>query len=286
MAQSIQYLYEFGPFRLDIAKRRLLRDGQVVQLTPKCFDILLTLVERSGEVVSKDELITRVWPDSFVEEGNLTYSVSMLRQALGERAGERQYILTAPGRGYQFVETVKPLLNERAGAEVTERTLSAPVSKAKEAANGQESVSVKEPASERLLDDSSINAVAQHKRKLMIAVAALVIAASGISYWLYKLILGKGSPTNLAEPFHRMRMTRLTTTGQARVAAISPDGKYVAYAMGGPSQQGLWLRHIATGSDTEIVPTAPVNYTVLTFSPDGNFIYFLRVESLEGWNPL
>ena len=106
MVQQPQHLYEFGRYRLDAAKRLLLRESEVVQLTPKCFEILLALVESSGEVISKDHLIERVWPDSFVEEGNLTYNISILRKALGEHAGEHQYIVTVPGRGYQFVTPV------------------------------------------------------------------------------------------------------------------------------------------------------------------------------------
>ena len=66
MVQQAQHLYEFGRYRLDAAKKLLLREGEVVQLTPKCFEILLALVESGGEVVSKDHLIERVWPDSFV----------------------------------------------------------------------------------------------------------------------------------------------------------------------------------------------------------------------------
>ena len=106
------YFYEFGPFRIDPIKRLLLRDGQVAPLKPKCFDILLALVENSGKVIEKDDLMRRVWPDSFVEEGNLTYNVSILRKALGERAGEHQYIATIPGRGYRFVASVNGPRNE------------------------------------------------------------------------------------------------------------------------------------------------------------------------------
>lgn len=83
-----------------------MREGETVHLTPKSFDILLALVESSGEVIEKEELMKRVWPDSFVEEGNVTYNVSVLRKALGERANEHQYIVTVPGRGYQFVANV------------------------------------------------------------------------------------------------------------------------------------------------------------------------------------
>lgn len=89
-----------------------MREGEVLPLTPKCFDILQALVECSGQVVSKERLIEQVWPDSFVEEGNLTYNISMLRKALGEKASEHQYIVTIPGRGYQFSATVRELSDE------------------------------------------------------------------------------------------------------------------------------------------------------------------------------
>ncbi|HEY8412373.1 MAG TPA: winged helix-turn-helix domain-containing protein, partial [Pyrinomonadaceae bacterium] len=95
--------YEFGRFRLNVAERVLLREGELVPLTPKVFDILLTLVESSGQVVSKDDLMKRVWPNTFVEEGNLTQNISLLRKALGETPGGVQFIETVPRRGYRFV---------------------------------------------------------------------------------------------------------------------------------------------------------------------------------------
>src|SRR6185369_9880918 len=79
------------------------REGEVVPLTPKVFDILLTLVENSGQVVSKEDLMKRVWPSTFVEEGNLTQNISLLRKALGETPGGVQFIETVPRRGYRFV---------------------------------------------------------------------------------------------------------------------------------------------------------------------------------------
>src|SRR5215470_17982367 len=107
MAQEAQQLYEFGTFRIDATRRLLLRNGDAVPLTPKCLDLLLALVESSGEVVSKDRMIERVWPDTFVEDNNLTYNISVLRKALGEHAGEHHYIVTVPTRGYRFVTPVR-----------------------------------------------------------------------------------------------------------------------------------------------------------------------------------
>jgi Tol biopolymer transport system component/DNA-binding winged helix-turn-helix (wHTH) protein len=282
MGQPAQHLYEFGSFRLDVGKRLLMRDGEVVQLTPKCFDILLALVENSAEVLCKDKLIARVWPDSFVEEGNLTYNISILRKVLGERAGEHHYIATIPGQGYQFVANVKDLMNQRADLLAAEHS---PTS-LRDTSRGSEGGLLREEAGARSPKESFLSSIVHHKRRLMIVAVVMVIAAAGISFGLYKLINGNQSRRNLAEPFQKMKIIRLTTTGKATVAAISPDGKYVVHAMGTRSQQSLWLRHIATGSDKEIVPTDRVNYSTLTFSPDGNYICFLRWESVGGWNPL
>ena len=112
MGQQNNRSYEFGRFRLNTAERVLLREGELVSLTPKVFDILLTLVENSGQVVSKEDLMKRVWPDTYVEEGNLTQNISLLRKALGETPGGVQFIETVPRRGYRFVaETSEPSNN-------------------------------------------------------------------------------------------------------------------------------------------------------------------------------
>src|SRR6266853_1389390 len=106
MVKTEKHFYEFGPFRVDAMKRRLLRDGQIVPLTPKAFDTLLVLIENSGQVVEKDDLMEKVWPGIAVEENNLTQNVSALRKALGERRDEPQYILTVSGLGYRFIASV------------------------------------------------------------------------------------------------------------------------------------------------------------------------------------
>jgi DNA-binding winged helix-turn-helix (wHTH) protein/TolB-like protein len=99
--------YTFGPFRLDITKRLLLQDGEPIHLVPKAFDTLLVLVENQGCVIDKTKLIEKVWPDSFVEEINLTVYISMLRKILGDSPNEHQYIVTSPRRGYSFVAPVR-----------------------------------------------------------------------------------------------------------------------------------------------------------------------------------
>jgi TolB-like protein/DNA-binding winged helix-turn-helix (wHTH) protein/Tfp pilus assembly protein PilF len=97
-------IYEFGPFRLEPAERKLLRDSEIVELTPKAFDTLLLLVRNSGRLLGKDELISRVWPETFVEEGSLSNNIFVLRKALGENPS---YIETVPRRGYRFIGAVR-----------------------------------------------------------------------------------------------------------------------------------------------------------------------------------
>src|ERR1700728_3956797 len=102
-------VYEFGPFRMDPDKQVLLRDGQLIAVTPKAFETLLVLVRRGREVVSKDELLKEVWPDSFVEEANLSQHIFKLRKALGDTHEGERYIIPLPGRGYRFAVPVRTI---------------------------------------------------------------------------------------------------------------------------------------------------------------------------------
>jgi len=104
MATSADKLYEFGEWRLDPAEHLLLRNGSTVPLGPKVFDTLLLLVESAGRLVTKDEFMNRVWPDSFVEDLALTQNISQLRKVLGN--GDAPVIETVPKRGYRFVLSV------------------------------------------------------------------------------------------------------------------------------------------------------------------------------------
>jgi DNA-binding winged helix-turn-helix (wHTH) protein/tetratricopeptide (TPR) repeat protein len=102
-------VYEFGPFRMDPYKQILLRGGQVIAVTPKAFETLLVLVRSRGEVVSKEELLKEIWPDSFVEEANLSQHIFKLRKALGDTLEGERYIVTLPGRGYRFAVPVRKI---------------------------------------------------------------------------------------------------------------------------------------------------------------------------------
>src|SRR5262245_21119271 len=121
MAHVAKHLYAFGPFRVDALKRVLLNHGKPISLQPKAFDTLLVLVENSGKLVEKDSLMKALWPDTFVEEANLSQNVSLLRKALGESPGDHRYIVTVPGRGYSFVAPVTLSESEEVGLGLKER---------------------------------------------------------------------------------------------------------------------------------------------------------------------
>jgi DNA-binding winged helix-turn-helix (wHTH) protein len=140
-------LYEFGPFRLNIAERMLLRGGETVPLTPKAVDILVLLVERSGHLLEREELLKAAWADSFVEEANLTVSISALRKALGEQDNGQQYIETVPKRGYRFVADVRKFSSLDEEIITCEWTTSSIVIEKEQETNDDET---------RLIDQSSI----------------------------------------------------------------------------------------------------------------------------------
>ena len=121
MSKPTRLLYEFGPFLLDATEQLLLRDGRPIPLKPKLFDLLLVLVENSGHVVDKNGLMSKVWPDTFVEESNLTVSIFELRKALGDGRNNHSYIETVPRRGYRFVATVTKAMNGGVGRVAAKR---------------------------------------------------------------------------------------------------------------------------------------------------------------------
>jgi TolB-like protein/Flp pilus assembly protein TadD len=118
MSSADLHIYKFGEFRIEAAKRMLLRNGDPVPVTPKVFDTLLHLVQRQGDTVEKDDLMRAVWPDTVVEENNLNQNISALRRVMGERRGESRYILTGPGKGFRFIATVEVIEAALAGPQV------------------------------------------------------------------------------------------------------------------------------------------------------------------------
>ncbi len=123
MPPETKALYEFGKFRCDPREHLLLSEGKPVSLSPKSFEILVALVQSNGRLLTKNELMQQVWPDSFVEEANLTVNISALRRALGETPGGQQYIETVPKLGYRFVAAVIESRNDTAPAPSAQASL-------------------------------------------------------------------------------------------------------------------------------------------------------------------
>ena len=167
--------FRFAGFELDGAKRLLLREGKPVALNSKTFDLLFALVEHSGEVLSKGELMDKVWPDQFVEEGNLKVQVSTLRKILRERADEHRYIVTVPGRGYTFVAELSA---EASGEIVIEsQSLSHII------------VENKETIADVFIDKRENAAITlswvSKKRGFIVAMSVLILAVGGFGFWFF-----------------------------------------------------------------------------------------------------
>jgi DNA-binding winged helix-turn-helix (wHTH) protein len=159
-------LYAFGEFRIDVKSRVLRRGEEPIALTPKAFEVLLSLIRHSGKVVSKDELIQTVWPDSFVEESNLTQTVFMLRKALHETSNQR-YILTVQGRGYRFAPDVTAVPPNGNGS-VLDKSLPSVVERE---ARTQPAADAQVPAS-------------RTRTRAAVAFALLTLVAVGLVLWL------------------------------------------------------------------------------------------------------
>ena len=117
-------IFQFGEFQIDVLARTLRREEEIVTLNRRAFDVLLYLVQNPGRVLTRDELLKNVWPDTFVDENSLAQSISALRRALEEKPGDNSFIVTLPGRGYQFVSAVTVVVPESLSV-ATDATLAA-----------------------------------------------------------------------------------------------------------------------------------------------------------------
>ena len=181
MGEETRRFYEFGPFRIDAAERMLLRDGQPVPLTPKAFDALLLLVESGGRTIETNDLMNRLWPESFVEEGNLKVTIFKLRKALGESSDREQYIETIPRRGYRFVAPVKESEEPGIRLMVEKRTTSHVLIE-------QEEERIEQPAESTPARQASASRRFTPLKKAL-AVVALVVAL-GAAIVCYKVLSG------------------------------------------------------------------------------------------------
>ena len=120
MSSNTGHILQFKDFTIDIDQRVLLREGLPVALAPKVFETLLVLVENPGRIVLKEELMKRLWPDTFVEEANLTFNIQQLRKSLGDSARSPIYIQTIARRGYRFIAAVEPVSSDTGEVQNTD----------------------------------------------------------------------------------------------------------------------------------------------------------------------
>jgi len=188
MAPQAKQLYEFGQFRLDPQERLLLRDGEPVPLTPKAFDMLLALVENSGRLLEKEELMRRLWPDSFVEEGSLAQNVSLLRKALGE-SDDQKFIETVTRSGYRFIASVKGVQDD---AEIIVREHS----RASIAVEGNQEPAISESyvesgqagAQKALEPDRPASWMLRQKRHRAVLIASLALAVVVAAFLISRVL--------------------------------------------------------------------------------------------------
>jgi Tol biopolymer transport system component/DNA-binding winged helix-turn-helix (wHTH) protein len=231
-------LFEFGPYSLDSQRRVLKNRGDLVPLNSKAFDLLLALVEENGRIVEKDELIKRLWPDSFVEEGNLSVQVSALRKALGETPNDHQYIVTVPGRGYRFAESVK----------VMEK--------------GRDLVVVEDGRPGR----------AKKRFHVWIGLVVASIIAAAIVVWLGFFTGARKTSASLPKIF-----PITSFPGKEIHPSFSPDGNQLAYAWNGEKGDNfdIYVQLIGAGGPVRLTHHPDPEFSP-AWSPDGRYIAFIR----------
>lgn len=174
--------FRFSEFELDVTKRQLLRDGEPVSLSPKTLDLLVVLVESRGEVLTKDELLEKVWPDQIIEEGNLKVHVSALRKAFQQVGNDHRFIVTVPGRGYSFVADLENLSNDEVIVE-THRYSTIVTEQSESIDNGD--------LDARQLIPRPTYSLITKGRAVIISLSILIVAAC-LVIWLYP----RGTPVS------------------------------------------------------------------------------------------
>ena len=184
MSKQPSRVYEFGPFRLNVTERLLQRSDAEVPLTPKVVDTLVVLVENSGHVLGKDELMSELWPDSFVEESSLTQNISLLRKALSENGNGEQYIETIPKRGYRFVARVHEIVPAAGELLIQERTSTHIVIEEQTDSGAHAAIAA---------TASSFNPSSAQRRKFGYAVAVILILILAVPVFYYVAVRNRAS---------------------------------------------------------------------------------------------
>jgi len=240
--------YEFDDFRLDAGHLMLYRSNEVVPLTPKVVETLLALVERSGDIVSKEELMDRLWAGTAVEESNLSQNLYILRKTLGSQANGQPYIETFRRRGYRFNGAIRSSIDTEAAVATQTKAVTA-------------------------IQDA--NPVPGLRTRIYLIGTGALLAIALVVFFGSKL-RSVESERRGPSPGSGIKMTRLTPDQNISSAAISPDGKYLAYDLFANGKHSLWLKDISSDSSTEIMPVDNAAYFDIRFAPDGSQIYYSK----------
>ena len=272
--------YSFGPFVVDRVKRTLSRAGRPVPITSKTFDVLVVLLEHRDHIVSKDELLTRVWPDTAVNENNLTRQISSLRRVLGQRPDQHEFVVTVPGHGYRFVASVQPLPEATAEApsdaapaagvhEVLSRDPSEPWVDVEESRAGAEPAP--EPSSP--VETDTVDAAVSNTLQERLPVAGTLVAASCavLAIVVIGILLRPADPS----PLVRRTLQRVTYDEAAlpRDAAWAPDGQWLVYASNRAGNGDLWKQRPGDPDPVRLTTSDAIE-SQPHWSPDGQSIVF------------
>ena len=257
-------VYQFGPFRLEARTRLLLRDDVLVPITPKAAETLVVLVENSGSIVTKEELLSAVWPDTAVEATNLTQNISLLRKALGDDPEGHSYIETIPKRGYRFRAPVQQLAETPA-----QPAMPAPLP-APSQAMPPSPPSFPQPAMPPppALSSQAVSRVRRGVRLAWLALGA-VLLTGGILSALHFRNIGVGEPLEI-----------VPLSGEAGMQvypAFSPDGSQVAFSWDGEEHNNLdiYIRPVGSGERMRLTTDSSPD-CFPAWSPDGSAIAFRR----------
>jgi DNA-binding winged helix-turn-helix (wHTH) protein/Tol biopolymer transport system component len=266
----------FGQFELDLSDQKLLRRGLPVRLENQPFQILAALLEHPGEVVSREDLRSSLWPDgTYVEfDEGLNTAVKKLRYALGDTADNPTFVETIPRRGYRFIAPVTGDVSAARSA-ISKAPALPQHGDESQGESGENSLA---PTAGGITESSPRDPIARRTWGSPVAVLFALIVIAGFTGYVFRRWVQNENRAN----FEHLRFTKLTSSGKAEDAAISPDGNYIVYSQRDRKGSGLWLRHVSSRSDVQILPSEEIDFRGLTFSPEGNSIYFVRTRKDTG----
>ena len=261
-------LFKFDDFSLDRERQRLTFQDQPVSLTPKAFQTLVLLLQNHGNVVEKEYLINELWPDTFVEESTLAQNILTVRKTLRRFKQERDFIVTIPRRGYEFVGDVQNIYPDR-------KTISNGALKDHQAYEGAESTHDISPNPSAAASQPRLRWLAQ------ITVTLLAILMAVVGYLAFSPVV----PVSFAESqFRTFRVDQIVADADIRNSIISPNGKYLALVQIKNGVQSLYVRQTENGNTIELVPQMNGKFIGASFSPTSDEIYYSVDQNPDSLN--